>query len=107
MWHGWAPVETADEYRKHYETDIAGHLNEVAGFRGARLLSREDSGEVEFTSIIYFEDMDVIRRFFGEQLGFGDELDRCDVAEEAQQVLSRWDDKVTYHEVAVDVPDLR
>jgi hypothetical protein len=103
MWRGWAPVEIADEYRRHYETVIAGHLRKVDGFRGAQLLRQDDGREVLFTSVIFFADMDVVRRFFGEELGFGAELDRADVAEDARRVLSRWDERVTYHEVAVDI----
>jgi hypothetical protein len=46
IWRGWAPLATADDYQRHYETEVSGHLRAVSGFRGARLLRRDDGPEV-------------------------------------------------------------
>ena len=54
IWRGWAPLATADDYQRHYETEVSGHLRAVSGFRGARLLRRGDGPEVMFTSITFF-----------------------------------------------------
>src|SRR5437667_7963213 len=42
IWRGWAPLATADGYQRHHETEVSGHLRAVSGFRGARLLRRDD-----------------------------------------------------------------
>jgi hypothetical protein len=54
IWRGWAPLATADDYQRHYQTEVSEHLHAVSGFRGARLLRREDGREAMFTSITFF-----------------------------------------------------
>jgi dTDP-4-amino-4,6-dideoxygalactose transaminase len=98
MWRGWATSETADDYRRHYETDVAAHLGQVAGFRGARLLSRPDGDEVLFTSITYFTTLDAVRAFAG------DDYELAVLEDTARAALTRWDERVTHHEVALDLP---
>jgi heme-degrading monooxygenase HmoA len=94
-WRGWAPAATADDYQRHYETEVAEHLRELPGFRGARLLRRADGEEVEFTSITFFADLDAVRGFAG------DSYEEAVVEEKARRALSRWDDHVSHAEVAV------
>jgi heme-degrading monooxygenase HmoA len=96
-WRGWASAATADDYRRHYETEVADHLRHVPGFRGARLLRAEDGVEVVFTSIVFFASMDDVRGFAGDDPG------QAVVEEAARRALNRWDDRVTHHEVAVDL----
>ena len=93
IWRGWAPLATADDYQRHYETEVSGHLRAVSGFRGARLLRREDGQEVTFTSITFFAGLDAIRGFAG------DDYELAVVEEAARQALSRWDERVLHHEV--------
>ena len=97
MWRGWAPPETADDYRRHYETDVAAHLRQVDGFRGARLLSRPDGDEILFTSITYFTSLDAVRAFAGE------DHELAVLEEKARAALTHWDERVTHHEVALDL----
>jgi heme-degrading monooxygenase HmoA len=94
-WRGWAPTATADDYQRHYETDVAEHLRDVPGFQGARLLRRPAGDEVEFTSITFFTDLDAVRGFAGES------YEEAVLEEDARRALSRWDDRVSHAEVAV------
>jgi heme-degrading monooxygenase HmoA len=96
-WRGWAAPATADDYQRHYESIVAAHLRQVPGFRGARLLRRPDGDEVLFTSTVYFAGLDDVRGFTGA------DPDEAVVEEAARRVLSRWDDRVTHHEVALDI----
>jgi heme-degrading monooxygenase HmoA len=98
VWRGWASRVTADGYQHHYEGDVAKHLGQVPGFRGARLLRRDEGGEVEFTSITYFASLADVRSFAGE------DPEVAVVEEAARRVLIRWDERVTHHEVAVALP---
>jgi hypothetical protein len=98
IWHGWASPATADDYQRHYESEVSGHLRGVGGFRGARLLRQDAGDEVMFTSIAFFTGIDAVRGFAGE------EYERAVVEEAARRALSRWDDRVSHHEVAVDLP---
>jgi heme-degrading monooxygenase HmoA len=97
VWQGWAPAEKADDYQRHYENEVAAHLSDVPGFRGARLLRRQEGDEVAFTSITFFVSMHAVREFAGQ------EPERAVVEDAARQVLSRWDDEVTHHDVVVDI----
>jgi heme-degrading monooxygenase HmoA len=94
IWRGWAPRERAGDYQRHYETEVSEHLRAVAGFRGAQLLRRDEDGEVVFTSITWFTDLAAVRGFAGE------DYERAVVEDAAQAALSRWDERVTHHDVA-------
>ncbi|MEO3756286.1 hypothetical protein [Streptomyces sp. B6B3] len=98
IWRGWAPTATADDYQHHYETEVAEHLQRVPGFRGARLLRHQDGGEVMFTSLTFFTAMGDVHAFAGA------DAEVAVVEEAARRALSRWDERVVHHEVAVDLP---
>jgi|SRR5438067_8359621 len=97
IWQGRASKATADDYQHHYEAQVAEHLQQVPGFCGARLLRRNDGDEVTFTSITFFTSMDDVRAFAGE------DPEQAVVEEAARHALSRWDERVTHHEVSVDI----
>ena len=96
IWRGWAPLATADDYRRHYEAEVGEHLRAVSGFRGARLLRQEDGQEVMFTSITFLTSLDAICGFTG------DDYEQAVVEDAARQVLSRWDERVSHHEVVAE-----
>ena len=98
IWRGWASQPTADDYQRHYETEVSRHLQGVEGFRGARLLRRDDGQEVMFTSVAFFASIDAVRGFAGE------DYEQAIVEEAARRALNRWDERVSHHEVSVDLP---
>lgn len=97
MWQGWAPPSSADDYQRHYESEVATHLQNVPGFQGARLLRGQDGDEVRFTSITFFTDMTAVRAFAGADPAV------AVVEEAARRALSRWDPHVVHHEVVVSI----
>jgi heme-degrading monooxygenase HmoA len=97
IWRGWVPQERAGDYQRHYEIEVSAHLRAVSGFRGAQLLRRDEGGEVMFTSITWFTDLDAVRGFAG------DDYERAVVEDAARTALSRWDERVVHHDVAIDV----
>ena len=96
-WRGWAPAATADEYQRHYESEVAEHLRQISGFSGARLLRRHDGDNVMFTSIVYFTSRHAVNDSAGpppeHTVGY----------DAARRALTRWDDRVTHHHVAIDI----
>ena len=98
IWRGWAPQATAGDYQHHYESEVSRHLQGVDGFRGGRLLRHDDGPEVMFTSVTFFTGLDAVRGFAGE------DYEQAVVEDTARRVLSRWDERVSHHDVAVDVP---
>ncbi len=97
VWRGWAPRATAADYQRHYESEVKDNLRAVSGFRGARLLRRDDGQDVMFTSITFFASLDAIRDFAGGH------YELAVVEQAARRALCRWDERVTHHEVAVDL----
>lgn len=97
VWRGWASVATADDYQRHYESKVATHLRQVAGFHGAHLLRRQDGDDVLFTSITFFTSLDAVRTFAGQN------YEQAVVEDTARRALTRWDQHVAHHEVTVNV----
>jgi|SRR5215470_4470538 len=97
IWRGWAPSATAGGYQRHYQTQVGEHLHAVSGFRGARLLRQDDGEYVMFTSITFFTSMDAVRGFAG------DDYEQAVIEDAARRALSRWDERVCHHEVAVEL----
>jgi heme-degrading monooxygenase HmoA len=97
IWRGWAPLATAGDYQRHYETEVEAHLRAVTGFRGARLLRQEDGREVMFTSVTFFTSLDAVRGFAG------DDYEQAIVEEAGRRALSRWDERVSHHEVVAEI----
>jgi len=50
-----------------------------------------------FTSIALFADLDAVRAFAG------DDYEQAVVEADARRALSRWDERVSHHEVAIDL----
>ena len=96
-WRGWASAATADDYQRHYESEVAENLRRLPGFRGARLLRSRDGDEILFTSTVLFASMADVSGFAGEDPG------QAIVEEAGRRALIRWDDRVSHHEVAVEV----
>jgi len=97
-WRGWSPTAAAaDAYERHFAAEVAAHLREVPGFRGARLLRHPAGDEIMFTTLVFFDSMEAVRGFAGET------PDRPVLEEEARRVLTHWDDHVTHHEVVADL----
>jgi len=96
IWRGWAPLATADNYQRHFQAEVGEHLRAVSGFCGARLLRQADGQEVMFTSITFFTGLDAVRSFAG------DDYEHAVVEDIARQALSRWDERVSHHEVVAE-----
>ncbi len=96
-WRGWAPATTADDYQRHYQSEVAEHLQAVPGFCGARLLRRQDGEEVAFTSVAFFTSIAAVRKFAGPN------YEQAVVEDTARRALNRWDEHVTHHQVAIDL----
>jgi len=96
IWRGWAPLASAGDYQRHYRAEVGEHLRAVSGFRGARLLRQEDGQEVMFTSITFFTSLDAVRGFAG------DDYERAVVEGAARHALSRWDERVSHHEIVAE-----
>ena len=96
IWRGWARSDQADRYERHFRSEVVATLGQVPGFRGARLLRRRLGEETEFVSLTFFDDLDAVRGFAGP------DHETAVVAEEAREVLVRFDERVSHYETALD-----
>lgn len=99
IWHGYTSIENADVYENLLKEEIFPEIEAkiIKGYKGAQLLKRELESEVEFTTIIWFEDMDSVKSFVGEN------YESVYVPEKAREVLSRFDQKALHHELRHDL----
>jgi heme-degrading monooxygenase HmoA len=96
MWRGWALADRAHEYERHYRSEVLAVLRGVAGFEGARLLRRTTGDETEFVSLTFFDDLDAVRAFAGP------DHEAAVVADDAREVLVRFDDHVGHYETVLE-----
>ncbi len=99
IWHGYTSIENADVYENLLKEEIFPEIEAkiIKGYKGAQLFKRELESEVEFTTIIWFENMDSVKSFVGE------DYESVYVPEKAREVLSRFDQKALHHELRHDL----
>ncbi len=100
IWHGWTVPENADTYERMLKGEIfVGIENRrIAGFRSIQLLRREVGDEVEFVTIMRFDNLDAVREFAGE------DYEACVVPDMARAVLKRFDQRSQHYELLVERP---
>lgn len=103
LWRGWTtPANAAD-----YEDVVRGQVipaietRAIPGFLHIDLMRREAGGEVEFQTLMWFEDLASIRAFMGEDYA------ASHVPEAARAVLSRFDERAAHYEVIDRHPQSR
>src|SRR5438309_8364350 len=95
LWRGFAAREKANSYVEHLRRSVLPELSQIDGYRGAYLLQRDVDDGVEFTVLTFWESMDAIRQFAGE------DADTAVVAPAAQALLCAYDSKATHYEIAL------
>ena len=95
IWHGWTTPENADTYEALLKSEIITgiHARQIAGFNGMHLLRREVGDEVEFVTIMWFDSLDSVRLFAGE------DYEVAVVPPKARAVLMRFDGRAQHYQV--------
>lgn len=95
IWHGWATLQNADAYETLVRTKIFPGIAErgIEGYRGAHLLRRDLKNEVEFVTILWFNSLEAVRNFMGE------DYETAYVLPEARAMLSRFQERVAHYQV--------
>ena len=68
VWHGWTTHANAETYHQLLRTEVLPGIaaKQVPGYHGAHLLRREHEDEVEFITLLWFDSLDSVRAFVGE-----------------------------------------
>lgn len=95
IWHGWTDHQNAEAYEQLLQHEIfTGFVNkEINGFKGVELLKRTTADETEFTTIMYFDHLDAVKAFAGE------DFERAIVPEKAKRLLKRYDATSQHYEI--------
>ena len=97
-WHGWTSRENAAAYEALLKSEILPAIaaRGIPGLTGAHLMKREVPGEVEFVTILWFESIDAVREFAGE------DYEAAVVPEEARRLLERFDARSAHYETVIE-----
>lgn len=97
IWHGYTTQENADVYEALLKEEIFVGIKDrqIQGFRGIQLLRRNLDDQVEFITIMWFESLDAVRVFAGE------DYEAAVVPQKARMVLSSFDERSQHYEVEV------
>lgn len=95
IWHGYTTRENADEYERLLKEEIFVGINErhIPGFREIQLFRRNLEEEIEFVTVMWFDDLDAVRLFAGEDYAL------AVVPPKARLVLKRFDERSQHYEV--------
>ena len=101
IWHGWTAPADADIYESLLKEEILTGIRNrrIAGYRGIQLLRRSLADEVEFVTIMWFDSIDAVRTFAGE------DYERAVVPPNARRLLSRFDERSQHYDVKTEMMD--
>ena len=99
IWHGWTTPDNADAYESllRHEILLGIQDRQIAGFRGIQLLRRDLGTEVEFVTMMWFDSIEAIRVFAGE------DYEAAVVPPQARALLSRFDERSQHYEIRADL----
>ena len=99
IWHGWTVPANADPYESLLKSEIfVGIQNrQIRGYRGIQLLRRDVEDEVEFVTVMWFDSIDAIRDFAGE------DYEVAVVPAKARNLLARFDQRSQHYEVRAEM----
>jgi len=95
IWRGWTAPSDADAYERLLRDTVLSGIaaRGIPGYNGAHLLRRHDGDEIEFVTILWFESIDAVRTFAG------DDHELAIVPEAAQRLLRRFDERSRHYEM--------
>jgi heme-degrading monooxygenase HmoA len=94
-WRGWTKLQNADAYERLLQEAVLPGLKAIEGYRGGYVLRSNGSEEAEFVVVNFFESLDAVKRFAGEDYAVA-------VFEpEAKRLLNRMEPTATHYEVRV------
>ena len=95
LWRGWTTPDNADAYERIVRGEVIPGIEArgIRGFQHIDLMRRDLGDEVEFQTLMWFDSLDSIKAFMGEDYAVSH------VPAAAQAVLKRFDDRASHYEV--------
>jgi len=95
IWHGWTTLGNANIYENLLKNEIFPSIEnkKVKGYKKISLIKRILNKEVEFITIMIFDNLEAVKEFAGE------DYEKSYVPEKARQVLLRHDESSQHYEI--------
>jgi len=95
QWRGWTTAENAKRYERIVREKVIPGIEarRIPGFRHIDLMRRDAGDEVEFQTLMWFDSLDAIKAFVG------DDYAASHVPEAARAVLKRFEQRAVHYEV--------
>ena len=95
QWRGWTTAENAKRYERIVREKVIPGIEarRIPGFRHIDLMRRDAGDEVEFQTLMWFDSLDAIKAFVGEDYAVSH------VPEAARAVLKRFEERAVHYEV--------
>jgi heme-degrading monooxygenase HmoA len=99
VWYGWTTPANADAYESLLKSEIfVGIQNrQIRGYRGIQLFRRNLGDEVEFVTVMWFDSIEAVRAFAGE------DYEKAVVPPKARTLLLRFDQRSQHYEVRAEM----
>jgi antibiotic biosynthesis monooxygenase (ABM) superfamily enzyme len=99
IWHGWTTPANADAYETLLEEEIFIGIQKrrISGYKGIQLLRRSLGDEVEFVTIMWFDSLEAVRVFAGE------DYETAVVPPKARALLARFDAHSQHYDVKAEM----
>ena len=94
MWKGWTSINNADKYSDLFKEKIVERVTKgISGFKGVNLLRNKGDNEVEFTTVFWFDSIEAVIQFAGNNYS------QAVIPEEVDKLMIRYENVVQHHEV--------
>ena len=95
IWHGYTTRANADEYERLLKEEIFVGIRgrHLPGFQEIQLFRRNLEEEIEFITVMWFDTLDAVRLFAGEDYAL------AVVPPKARLVLKRFDERSQHYEM--------
>ena len=93
IWHGKTKIEDFEEYTEFMKSKAIPDYRKTDGFIKLTFLRRKDENIGHFTLITFWESLEVIKNFAGE------DFEKAKYYSEDENFLLEFEEKVTHYEV--------
>ena len=95
VWHGWTTKANADRFETLLREQVLPGFtkSKIKGYKGCQLLRRELKDEVEFTTIMWFDSIESVKGFAGE------DYETAHIDPSVRAFFTRYDAKSVHAEV--------
>lgn len=99
IWHGYTKPQNADAYDSLLQQEIFEGIKDrkIPGFQRIQLLRRDQGDQVEFITIMWFDNLDAVKEFAGE------DYEAAVVPPSARAVLDHFDPRSQHYEVRTEM----